>query len=81
MKAYVFRPENGGSLEFEWIDKEYRFGISVDLVKPEESSWYFVSVEHPRGDVRECGKLTDEMLKLLIAGGENAQSQFYSQRR
>ena len=49
-----------GSTLFEWIDKKRRFGISIEQ-NPEESCWWFVSLdENPEG-----GELPKELLDLL----------------
>jgi hypothetical protein len=60
MKPYVTHSEDG-AINYEWIDDKFRFGICID-VKPEESSWFFISKD---GSIREYGLLPDEMIKQL----------------
>ena len=60
MKLYVFHCDDG-SISFEWIDKDFRFGISLEKDK-EESSWYFVH----RGAIAEGDVLPDELLNYLV---------------
>lgn len=59
MKAYVFHPDDGSTL-YEWVDKDFRFGISVEKILP-ESGWYFVQ----RNGVLYSGELPEELLRCL----------------
>lgn len=70
MKAYVFHPDDGSTL-YEWIDKDFRFGISVEI-DPVETGWYFVH----RDGTMESGKLPDELLRrLMLEVGRSSDKQ------
>jgi hypothetical protein len=55
-----------GSNLIEWITKDCRFGISLEL-EPSESSWYFVSKCHK--SMGDCGELPKELQreKLVLS--------------
>ena len=59
-KPEIFETEDG-SILFEWIFDQHRFGLWIG---EEESSWYLVSTPSPK-QIMESGELPPMFAKLL----------------
>ena len=59
MKPHIIKCKDE-SILIEWIDKNQRFGISLEKDR-KESSWYFVS----KDGTTEGGELPEELLNLF----------------
>ena len=59
MKPHVFKTEDG-CVSLEWIDREHRFGITLEKDR-KESGWYLVG----KCGVIESGVLPEKILVLF----------------
>jgi len=60
MKPHIAHCDDG-SILFEWIAKDRRFGICIDA-NIKDSSWFYVN----KDGVNECGDLPEELLSYFI---------------
>lgn len=61
MKPHIAHVDDG-SILFEWIAKDRRFGIVIDKNNIKESSWFYVN----KDGTNECGDLPEELLSYFI---------------
>jgi hypothetical protein len=71
----LYHKSDDGSILFEWIEKNHRFGISIEK-DIKESSWYFIgrSGFFRHAGLMEGGVLPDEFLSLLKSTESDADN-------